>query len=200
MRIVLFLALSTLPSSSTTAASLAVQTVLDTARATGESLRTIKMFIESRDKEYMRALSVTPVSADSDADSDDDSAESVKTFPDLEDQAGETIPPGLSFDGTIAGHYDLEDLVIHDEAHLLVSKDGKTIFKYHMNCFAKLWNNKCMREPTSGPCLHTERRDPDALLREYAFTKTVFDQTKLAPEPYVLSPAIHFSEQSSEFL
>lgn len=191
MRIVLFLALSTLPSSSTTAASLAVQTVLDTARATGKSLGTIETSIKLRDEVYSSPRSSTPVSTSADSEGSDE--ESV-SFPDLKRPAEETIPPDLVPDSSFSGHYTLKRLVAHEGSVLLIGSrtvDSKeVIFKYQTNCLPLKWNAECLAPRSSGrPECGSTKQDTDALLHEYAFTKIV-SELRLAPEPFVISPPV----------
>ena len=121
-------------------------------------------------------------------------------FPDLLDPIGETIPPTLSpTDMNVAGHYILEDLVVHDAAHLLIgtrdSDSFRAVFKYQSNCYAVLWNQMC-RTDHSPECDFAEQ-NPNALLHEYEVTKIVYDHLKLAPNPYVISAPIATTIESA---
>ena len=124
-------------------------------------------------------------------------------FPNLANENSETIPKQIS--ASFAGEYALKLLAVNAQASLLIPSVNpkRLIFKYQMNCVAKEWLQTCQRAKsrTKQICDNTKddpHRDPEALLREYAFTKIVFDRTTLAPEPYFLSPAVAISDASGE--
>jgi serine/threonine protein kinase len=166
---------------------------------TKEQLKRFEDEITARDSVTADALTDTE---SVDTGGDISAAKIEKVFPDLRFHEAEFIPPEfLSMqDGNFAGEYILKDLVKHDEAHLMIGqhsvfpKAPRLLFKYEMNCVSNSWIKFCKKKKTES-CL-VIKRDSEALLHEYIYTRIVYERLGLAPKPIVISPPILMRRQN----
>ena len=166
---------------------------------TKEQMKTFEGEISARDSVNSDALTDTE---SVDTGGDISAAKIGKVFPDIRFHQAEFIPPVfLSVqDGNYAGEFILNDLVKHDEAHLMIGQHfglsgaPRLLFKYEMNCVSNSWIKFCKKKKSES-CLNI-KRDPEALLHEYIYTRIVYERLGLAPKPIVISPPILLSREN----